>query len=119
MLRALIDVMGPYHEFAAKYFKHAAEPTNPLIMWNVIASQAPGGRGSDDGADGPAGPPRLLRVTRYEHVGATYFEHGQDRNLLFGRDSFVKWCLSGSDPPGQPTRTAAVTEGERPAWATA
>ena len=29
-LRALIDVLGPYHEFAAKFFKHAAEPSNPL-----------------------------------------------------------------------------------------
>jgi hypothetical protein len=34
-----------------------------------------------------------MRVTRYEHVGATYFEHGQDRNLLFGRDSFVNMVL--------------------------
>jgi AcrR family transcriptional regulator len=30
VLRALIDVLTPYHEFAAKFFKHAAEPTNPL-----------------------------------------------------------------------------------------
>ena len=29
-LRALIDVLAPYHEFAAKFFKHAAEPSNPL-----------------------------------------------------------------------------------------
>jgi AcrR family transcriptional regulator len=29
-LRALIDVLSPYHAFAAKYFKHAAEPGNPL-----------------------------------------------------------------------------------------
>ncbi len=29
-LRALVDVLGPYHAFAAKFFKHAAEPSNPL-----------------------------------------------------------------------------------------
>ena len=29
-LRALIDVLAPYHTFAAKFFKHAAEPSNPL-----------------------------------------------------------------------------------------
>ena len=29
-LRALIDVMSPYHAFAAKFFKHAAGPSNPL-----------------------------------------------------------------------------------------
>jgi AcrR family transcriptional regulator len=29
-LRALVDVLAPYHEFAAKFFKHAAEPSNPL-----------------------------------------------------------------------------------------
>jgi AcrR family transcriptional regulator len=29
-LRTLIDVLAPYHTFAAKFFKHAAEPSNPL-----------------------------------------------------------------------------------------
>jgi AcrR family transcriptional regulator len=29
-LCALVDVLAPYHEFAAKFFKHAAEPSNPL-----------------------------------------------------------------------------------------
>lgn len=29
-LRALVEVMSPYHAFAAKFFKHAAEPSNPL-----------------------------------------------------------------------------------------
>jgi AcrR family transcriptional regulator len=37
-LRALIDVLGPYHEFAAKYFKHAAEPTNPLSPFSRESS---------------------------------------------------------------------------------
>ena len=37
-LRALIDVMSPYHEFAAKYFKHAAEPTNPLSPFSSESS---------------------------------------------------------------------------------
>jgi AcrR family transcriptional regulator len=30
VLRALVEVLAPYHEFAAKFFKHAAEPSNPL-----------------------------------------------------------------------------------------
>ena len=29
-LRALIDVLGPYHAFAATFYKHAAEPRSPL-----------------------------------------------------------------------------------------
>ena len=37
-LRALIDVLSPYHEFAAKYFKHAAEPTNPLSPFSSESS---------------------------------------------------------------------------------
>ena len=39
-LRALIDVMSPYHEFAAKYFKHAAEPSNPLSPFSSESSAA-------------------------------------------------------------------------------
>ena len=39
-LRALIDVMSPYHEFAAKYFKHAAEPTNPISPFSTESSAA-------------------------------------------------------------------------------
>ena len=39
-LRALIDVMSPYHAFAAKFFKHAAEPTNPLSPFSPESSQA-------------------------------------------------------------------------------
>jgi len=30
VLRAMVDVLAPDHEFAAKFFKHAAEPSNPL-----------------------------------------------------------------------------------------
>jgi AcrR family transcriptional regulator len=37
-LRAQIDVMGPYHPFAAKYFKHAAEPANPLSPFSAESS---------------------------------------------------------------------------------
>ena len=35
MLRALIDVQAPYHSFAAKLYKHAAEPASPLpeLLW--------------------------------------------------------------------------------------
>jgi AcrR family transcriptional regulator len=39
-LRALIDVMAPYHEFAAKYFKHAAEPSSPLSPFSGQSSEA-------------------------------------------------------------------------------
>jgi len=37
-LRALVDVLAPYHEFAAKFFKHAAEPTNPLSPFSPESS---------------------------------------------------------------------------------
>jgi AcrR family transcriptional regulator len=37
-LRALVDVLTPYHEFAAKFFKHAAEPTNPLSPFSSQSS---------------------------------------------------------------------------------
>jgi AcrR family transcriptional regulator len=37
-LRALIDVLRPYHEFAAKFFKHAAEPSNPLSPFSSQSS---------------------------------------------------------------------------------
>ena len=39
-LRALIDVMAPYHPFAAKFFKHAAEPSNPLSPFSKESSPA-------------------------------------------------------------------------------
>jgi AcrR family transcriptional regulator len=39
-LRAQIDVMSPYHAFAAKFFKHAAEPTNPLSPFSAESSSA-------------------------------------------------------------------------------
>jgi AcrR family transcriptional regulator len=39
-LHALIDVMSPYHEFAAKYFKHAAEPTSPMSPFSSESSAA-------------------------------------------------------------------------------
>jgi AcrR family transcriptional regulator len=37
-LRALIEVMSPYHTFAAKFFKHAAEPSNPLSPFSSESS---------------------------------------------------------------------------------
>jgi AcrR family transcriptional regulator len=37
-LRALVDVLTPYHEFAAKFFKHAAEPSNPLSPFSPESS---------------------------------------------------------------------------------
>ena len=40
VLRALIDVMGPYHTLAAKFFKHAAEPTSPLSPFSKASSPA-------------------------------------------------------------------------------
>jgi AcrR family transcriptional regulator len=39
-VRALIDVLGPYHTFAAKFFKHAAEPSNPLSPFSAESSPA-------------------------------------------------------------------------------
>jgi AcrR family transcriptional regulator len=39
-LRAQIDVLNPYHEFAAKYFKHAAEPSSPLSPFSSQSSAA-------------------------------------------------------------------------------
>jgi hypothetical protein len=40
-LRALIDVLGPYHEFAAKFFKHAAEPNNPISPLSPLSALSP------------------------------------------------------------------------------
>ena len=38
MLRALIDVQAPYHSFAAKLYKHAAEPASPLSPFSTASS---------------------------------------------------------------------------------
>lgn len=37
-LRALIDVQAPYHAFAARFYKHAAEPTSPLSPFSRQSS---------------------------------------------------------------------------------
>jgi AcrR family transcriptional regulator len=39
-LRALIDVLAPYHEFAATFYKHAAEPSSPLSPFSKESSPA-------------------------------------------------------------------------------
>lgn len=39
-LRALIDVLGPYHAFAATFYKNAAEPTSPLSPFSKESSPA-------------------------------------------------------------------------------
>lgn len=39
-LRAGIEVMAPYHAFAATFFKTAAEPTSPLSPFSVESSPA-------------------------------------------------------------------------------
>jgi AcrR family transcriptional regulator len=39
-LRALIDVSAPYHEFAARFFKYAAEPRSPLSPLSKESSPA-------------------------------------------------------------------------------
>ena len=39
-LRALIDVSMPYHEFAARFFKYAAEPSSPLSPLSKESSPA-------------------------------------------------------------------------------
>jgi AcrR family transcriptional regulator len=40
VFRALIDVLGPYHAFAATFYKHAAEPRSPLSPFSREASAA-------------------------------------------------------------------------------
>ena len=37
-LRALIDVQAPYHEFAARFYKYAAEPASPLSPFSKQSS---------------------------------------------------------------------------------
>jgi AcrR family transcriptional regulator len=38
VLRALIDVQAPYHAFAAKLYRHAAEPASPLSPFGPASS---------------------------------------------------------------------------------
>src|SRR5579859_3204132 len=38
VLRSLIDVQAPYHAFAAKLYKHAAEPASPLSPFSKESS---------------------------------------------------------------------------------
>ncbi|MFF4775451.1 TetR/AcrR family transcriptional regulator [Microtetraspora fusca] len=40
VLRAWVRVSEPYHEFAAKFFKHAAEPSNPLSPFSADSAPA-------------------------------------------------------------------------------
>ena len=39
-LMALIEVLNPYHSFAATFYKHAAEPTSPLSPFSTESSAA-------------------------------------------------------------------------------
>jgi len=39
-LRALIQVLSPYHSFAAAFYKNAAEPTSPLSPFSKASSPA-------------------------------------------------------------------------------
>src|SRR5262245_43052558 len=39
-VRALIDVLTPYHSFAATFYKHAAEPSSPLSPFSPQSSPA-------------------------------------------------------------------------------
>ncbi len=39
-VRALIDVLAPYHSFAATFYKHAAEPASPLSPFSSQSSPA-------------------------------------------------------------------------------
>ena len=39
-VRALIDVLMPYHSFAATFYKHAAEPASPLSPFSPQSSPA-------------------------------------------------------------------------------
>jgi AcrR family transcriptional regulator len=38
--RALVDVLAPYHSFAATFYKHAAEPASPLSPFSPQSSPA-------------------------------------------------------------------------------
>ncbi|RJL32264.1 TetR family transcriptional regulator [Bailinhaonella thermotolerans] len=40
VLRAWVEVSEPYHAFAVKFFKHAAEPDNPLSPFSAESSPA-------------------------------------------------------------------------------
>ncbi|MFE3452914.1 TetR family transcriptional regulator [Nonomuraea sp. NPDC059194] len=40
VLREWVRVSAPYHEFAVKFFKHAAEPTNPLSPFSAQSTPA-------------------------------------------------------------------------------
>jgi AcrR family transcriptional regulator len=40
VLRAWVRVSEPYHEFAVKFFKHAAEPSNPLSPFSAESTPA-------------------------------------------------------------------------------
>ncbi|MDP9848019.1 TetR/AcrR family transcriptional regulator [Streptosporangium lutulentum] len=40
VLREWVRVSDPYHEFAVKFFKHAAEPSNPLSPFSAESSPA-------------------------------------------------------------------------------
>jgi AcrR family transcriptional regulator len=39
-VRALVDVLTPYHSFAAAFYKHAAEPASPLSPFSPQSSPA-------------------------------------------------------------------------------
>ncbi len=39
-VRALIEVLAPYHSFAATFYKHAAEPASPLSPFSPQSSPA-------------------------------------------------------------------------------
>lgn len=39
-MRALIDLSEPYHEFAARFFKYAAEPSSPLSPFSKESGEA-------------------------------------------------------------------------------
>ena len=39
-VRALVDVLAPYHSFAATFYKHAAEPASPLSPFSPQSSPA-------------------------------------------------------------------------------
>lgn len=50
-VRALVDVLAPYHSFAATFYKHAAEPASPLSPFSPQSS-----------------PPRIAAIALYREV---------------------------------------------------
>ncbi len=81
LLEAWVDIAAPYHEFAGKFFKNAAEPTSPL---SPFSSESAGARAAStalfqdvlDGSDlklAPALRAELPELLWLMHMGVVLF----------------------------------------------